>query len=163
MACQPAAAVPEPTRTTTATVATITPAAPTATAAPTTPAAPSAVTAPTVDRADACGPVELPSRPLTDADVVVDLVACGAAGAPVPWREGERAEAEAALRIPGLPAESFAGITCAGPMVPDLTFVALLGTGQVILVETPAVSGPCPVLAPAVAELVDRLAERDRG
>jgi hypothetical protein len=167
VACRPASAVTEPVRTTTATVAALVSTGSAATrdgtTAPATPAAPDGFPAPAVAWADVCGPVDLPSRPLTDADVVVDLVACGATDTPVPWQDAERAEAEAALRIPGLPAASFAGITCAGPRAPEVYFAALIGTGQIIGIDTPAVSGPCPVVAPAVAALVDRLTERDRG
>jgi hypothetical protein len=110
---------------------------------------------------DVCGPVPLPSAALTDGDAVVDLTACGAGGAPLAWRGGERAEATAALRVHGLPTESFAGVTCAGPMQSGIMFVALLATGRIIRVEVPVVGGSCPVAAPDIGTVIARLEERD--
>jgi hypothetical protein len=151
-ACQPAAAVPEPVRTTTASVVTLMPETTRTRAA-----------ADGVAWTDVCGPVPLLSAALRDGDAVVDLTACGAGGAPLAWRDGERAEATAALQVPGLPTESFAGVTCAGPMQSGVTFVALLATGRIIRVEVPVAGGSCPVAAPEMGTVIARLEERDPG
>ncbi len=146
VACKPVATASEPTRTTSAAVTTVSP--------------PDDTTVTSEPPVTWCGVDTVTTRPLTSADVVVDLLACGPGDRVIAWLPGEREEAEAALRTPGVPSESFVGITCAGPQLPDLSFVARLGDGTAIGTEVPVAYGPCPVPVPAAGELIDRLVSR---